>query len=60
MAYACITGGATVEVWHGKVPEPVQIRFAWHRNSLDNVWKREELASMPFHTDQTELLKKPG
>jgi sialate O-acetylesterase len=59
MAHARITGKDTVEVWHGKVPEPVHIRFAWHRNPLHNLYNREKLPAVPFHTDQIDLLKKP-
>jgi len=59
MAHARITGKDTVEVWHDKVPEPVHVRFAWHRNPLHNLYNREKLLAVPFRTDQIDLLKKP-
>lgn len=59
MAHARITGKDTVEVWHGKVPEPVHIRFAWHRNPLHNLYNMEKLPAVPFRTDQIDLLNKP-
>jgi len=58
MAYARITGKDTVEVWHGKVPEPIHIRFAWHRNPLHNLYNIEKLPAVPFRTDEIDLLRK--
>ena len=54
MAYARITGKDTVEVWHDKVPEPVHVRFAWHRNPLHNLYNMEKLPASPFRTDKGE------
>jgi sialate O-acetylesterase len=58
MAHARITGKDTVEVWHGKVPEPIHIRFAWHRNPLHNLYNIEKLPAVPFRTDEIDLLRK--
>ncbi len=41
------------------VPEPVHIRFAWHRNPLHNLYNREKLPAVPFRTDRFDLLSKP-
>jgi hypothetical protein len=56
MAHSRITGKDTVEVWHGKVPEPVHIRFAWHSNPLHNLYNIENLPAVPFRTDQFDPL----
>jgi sialate O-acetylesterase len=55
MAHARITGKDTVEVWHPKVPEPVHVRFAWHRNPLHNLYNIEKLPAVPFRTDEFDL-----
>jgi len=49
-----ITGKDTVQVWHPKVPEPVHIRFAWHRNPLHNLYNIEKLPAVPFRTDDID------
>jgi len=51
---AAATGNAT-EVWHDKVPEPVHVRFAWHRNPLHNLYNMEKLPAPPFRTDKIDL-----
>jgi sialate O-acetylesterase len=57
MAYARITGKGTVEVSHDKVPEPVHVRLAWHRNPLHNLYNKKKLPAVPFRTDSIDLLK---
>jgi sialate O-acetylesterase len=57
MAYARITGKGTVEVSHDKVPEPVHVRLAWHRNPLHNLYNKKRLPAVPFRTDSIDLLK---
>jgi hypothetical protein len=38
------------------VPEPVNVRFAWHRNPLHNLYNMEKMPAVLFRTDNIDLL----
>jgi len=56
MANAKIISKDSVAVWHEKVPKPLYVRFAWHRNPLHNLYNMEKLPAVPFRTDDIDLL----
>ena len=55
MAHASISGKDTVVIWHEKIPNPKNIRFAWHRNPLHNLYNKDKLPAPPFRTDDIDL-----
>jgi len=55
MANASIISKDSVAVWHERVPKPVHVRFAWHRNPLHNLYNMEGLPAPPFRTDDMDL-----
>jgi len=55
MASASIISKDSVAVWHERVPAPVDVRFAWHRNPLHNLYNMEKLPAVPFRTDDIDL-----
>jgi hypothetical protein len=57
MANASIISKDSVAVWHDKVPKPVHVRLAWHRNPIHNLYNMEKLPAVPFRMDDIDLMK---
>jgi len=54
-AKANIIGKDSVAVWSERVPKPVHVRFARHKNPHHNLYNIEKLPALPFRTDKNDL-----
>jgi sialate O-acetylesterase len=43
--------GRTVTVWSPQVPQPVAVRFGWHKSPMPNLFNGAGLPASPFRTD---------
>jgi sialate O-acetylesterase len=50
-ADAKVAGPDKIEVWSGKVSEPVAVRYAWADNPVCNLYSGAGLPTTPFRTD---------
>ncbi len=48
--------GETVILWHPKVKNPAEVRYAWAESPVVNLFNAEGLPAYPFRTDTRKLL----